>query len=89
MVEFSGVFFLIFAFLFVCLFYVSENILSQEEISDPDKFLTGWLIVIPVFICNFRETDNNFDPMLKLASHKIYKKKMGSPSDLQLFKTTM
>lgn len=40
--------------------FVSENILNQEEISDPDKFLTGWLIVILVFTCNFGETNHNF-----------------------------
>lgn len=51
--------------------FVSENILSHEQIFDPDKFLTGWLILILVFICNF---GHNFDTMLKLASLRFIRK---------------
>lgn len=71
-------------------FFVSENILNQEEISDPDRFLTGWLIVILVFISNFGEiTTTIFDTMLKLVSREIYKRRLGSSDLQQLFNITM
>lgn len=38
---------------------VSQNILNQEEVCDPDKLLSGWLVGILAFLCDFGDPDGN------------------------------